>query len=360
MWKEKAPMNKLFDKLILLILCLAFYMLIGSGSYAVVPVIVAVTISALNSYLEDERIKLLCFMAFTAACIFEPRILPFLPLICFDLFATRKQWFTALSLLPLIVNFPKLPLITSVLTVLFILLALFMRHRGVTTEALKNEFVALQDSAKELLLRLEIKNKELLEKQDYEINLATLHERNRIAREIHDNVGHLLSSSILQIGALMATCKEEVLKESLSMLGATLSQGMDTIRSSIHDLHDKSVDLFAETNALTGGFTFCSIALDYDMAGMIDKSVKYAFLAILKEALSNIMKHSNATAVRVTMREHPAFYQLIIKDNGTKKALHQSEGIGLKNIADRVTSLQGVVNISNERGFLIFISVPKE
>jgi signal transduction histidine kinase len=43
-----------------------------------------------------------------------------------------------------------------------------------------------------------------MEKQDYEIYLATLRERNRIAREIHDNVGHMLSRSILQIGALKA------------------------------------------------------------------------------------------------------------------------------------------------------------
>ena len=42
------------------------------------------------------------------------------------------------------------------------------------------------------------KNKDLLEKQDYEIHVATLKERNRIAREIHDNVGHMLSRSLLQ------------------------------------------------------------------------------------------------------------------------------------------------------------------
>ena len=56
---------------------------------------------------------------------------------------------------------------------------------------------------------MEQKNKELLEKQDYEIQVATLNERNRIAREIHDSVGHLLSRSILQLGALKAVHRQE-------------------------------------------------------------------------------------------------------------------------------------------------------
>lgn len=45
--------------------------------------------------------------------------------------------------------------------------------------------------------------------QDYEIYLATLKERNRIAREIHDNVGHMLTRSILQLGALSVINKDE-------------------------------------------------------------------------------------------------------------------------------------------------------
>lgn len=362
-------MNKLLDKLIFFILCMVFYFLAGSGTYPVVPVIIALTLSAFNSYFDREKILLLSFSAYAISCLFAPQLLFFLPLICYDLFATKVQGFVFFALLPVAVNFTKSTFITSVLTVLIILLALFMKQRTVTAESLKNEYFTLEDNAKELLLKLEFKNKELLEKQDYEINLATLNERNRIAREIHDNVGHLLSSSILQIGALMATCKDDVLKESLNTLRLTLSQGMDSIRSSIHDLHDKSVDLYAETNALIDGFAFCPISLEYDMTATVDKKVKYAFLAILKEALSNIIKHSNATAVRVTMREHPAFYQFIIKDNGTTKSKsprqnegisRQNEGIGLKNIADRIAALNGVVNISNEHGFLIFISVPKE
>ena len=58
--------------------------------------------------------------------------------------------------------------------------------------------------------------------QDYEIYLATLKERNRIAREIHDNVGHMLTRSILQLGALSVINKDETVGEAINDLSGTL------------------------------------------------------------------------------------------------------------------------------------------
>jgi signal transduction histidine kinase len=63
--------------------------------------------------------------------------------------------------------------------------------------------------------------------------------------------------------------------------------------------------------------------------------------------------------VKLTLREHPALYQLIVKDNGHKKET-EGDGIGLKNITQRVESLGGIVNISYDSGFTVFVSIPKE
>lgn len=108
---------------------------------------------------------------------------------------------------------------------------------------LEQEMIRLRDTSTELNLVLQEKNKNLMEKQDYEIYLATLRERNRIAREIHDNVGHMLSRSILQMGALITIHKEEPLHGQLAGVGETLNQAMNSIRESVHDLHDESIDL---------------------------------------------------------------------------------------------------------------------
>jgi signal transduction histidine kinase len=209
-------------------------------------------------------------------------------------------------------------------------------------------------------MQLEKKNKDLLEKQDYEINLATLTERNRIARDIHDNVGHLLSRSILQIGALLAINKDEETKKSFGLIKDTLSEAMDSIRMSVHDLHEESIDLQTEIQKLIDSFNFCPIKFDYDLETNLEKNIKYCFIAVTKEALLNIINHSNATNALVIIREHPALYQLVIQDNGSHCSYNSENGIGIKNITDRVVAVSGNVNISTDKGFRIFISIPKK
>ena len=80
------------------------------------------------------------------------------------------------------------------------------------------ELKRLRDNSHELAMLLTEKHRELLQKQDYEVRLAMLSERGRIAREIHDHVGHLLSRSILQVGALLATQKDEGTRSALSVI----------------------------------------------------------------------------------------------------------------------------------------------
>ena len=78
------------------------------------------------------------------------------------------------------------------------------------------------------------------------------------------------------------------------------------------------------------------------------RKLKNAIVAIIKEALANIMKHSNASQAQIILREHPGFYQLIIRDNGQVKAYDPEEGMGLKNMATRIKSFNGNINISTE------------
>jgi len=97
-----------------------------------------------------------------------------------------------------------------------------------------------------MAMLLRQKNRELIEKQDYEIRLATLNERGRIAREIHDHVGHLLSRSILQIGALMVTKGREqriikLVAEGLSNreIAEALCLGEGTVRNYLSIILEK-------------------------------------------------------------------------------------------------------------------------
>lgn len=352
-------MKKLIDKFTIFITSLALYINSTDNIYMVVPILIAIILSAILSYLEDERVSIVVFVTYLIVCFFEPNFLFFIPLICYDAVFLKIKGVWMLSFLTLITNSIHTLFISNWLVAASILVACVLKYRTVSLQNIEKDYNKLRDNAKEISMKLEKQNKELLDKQDYEINLATLSERNRIARDIHDNVGHLLSRSILQIGALLSTNKNEEMKENLRLIKDTLSEAMDSIRNSVHDLHDESMDLQTEIYKLIDSFAFCSIKFDYDVETSLEKNIKYCFVAVTKEGLSNIIKHSNATEASVIIREHPAFYQLVIQDNGSNFSYNSENGMGIENIMDRVTTIGGIVNISSDKGFKIFISVPK-
>ena len=351
-------MNRLVDKLLLLALCTACFFGAYQDAYAVVPLLCAVAASALMSYLERDIVVTGIYAAWCAAALFFAPLIYFVPLLCYDVAGKRYRLAALLGLLPALSAMPSMGVSDDVYLALFAVLAVALQLRATHAERTRRETLSLRDATQEFALQLEQKNKELLEKQDYELNLAVLGERNRIARDIHDSVGHTLSNAILQTGALMALNRDEAQRERLQTLRDTLRAGMDSIRESLHNLHDDAVDLGAEAHALTDGFTFCPITLDYGIETSPGRNAKYALIAILKEALSNVIRHSNATYVRVALREHPGLYQLIFSDNGTMQG-PPGEGMGLKNIAQRVEALGGVVTVTREGGFTVFVSLPK-
>jgi signal transduction histidine kinase len=351
-------LDKYIDKATVFVLCSVFYVQYETGVYIIVPIICTVIISTFMSYLDKEKIAAALALIYFVLCFFYPAFLFYLPVICYDLFVSKVIFGLPLAAVPLITGYDNVRAVNLIFILLITGLSYLMSRRTAALNRLKHEYISLRDRTKEFSISLENKNKELMDKQDYEINLATLNERNRIARDIHDSVGHLLSNSILQTGALLAVCKDENTKQHLSVLKDTLVTGMEAIRSSVHGLYDESLDLHTELKKLCDDFNFCGITFNCDMEGSPDKKIKYALLSVVREALSNVIRHSDATHVAVSLQEHRSFYRLIVRDNGSKKEINAG-GIGLKNITQRVTSLGGLVNIGYEGGFSVFVSIPK-
>ncbi|MBR5969942.1 MAG: two-component sensor histidine kinase [Lachnospiraceae bacterium] len=233
--------------------------------------------------------------------------------------------------------------------------------------SLRRELTETQDDATDKELSLKKEQQALSGKQDAEVYAATLAERNRIAREIHDNVGHLLSRAILLSGALKTVSStDERLAEPLAQLDQSLNEAMDSIRESVHRLYNDSLDLEATAQSLIRDFTFCPVTLEYRCSAATPMEVRYCFLTVLKEALTNIAKHSNATKASVSMTEHPALFQMIVQDDGTQAAAESEKGedvprgIGLVGMSERAGALGGTVRFSSENGFRIFLTIPKK
>lgn len=242
------------------------------------------------------------------------------------------------------------------------LLAAILERKTYKHDKMDIELRKTVDSGEEKALLLSEKNKALAEKQNSEIYAATLRERNRIAREIHDNVGHVLSRTILLTGAVKAVNKDQNLAPMLDGLDDSLNSAMDSIRSSVHDLHDEAINLQEELKRIIRDFKYCKVELKCDVSDKMDSNAKYCYACVVKEALSNIMKYSGATYVKITVREHPALYQLCVEDNGRggTENMDKNTGIGLKNMQDRVQALNGTLRIEGEKGFRIFAMIPKE
>ena len=251
------------------------------------------------------------------------------------------------------------------------LLAFCLQNRTEAAECLEQSLMKLRDDSTEKNLLLEEKNRMLAEKQDYEIYAATLKERNRIAREIHDNVGHLLSRSILITGAAKAINASDALSPVLNDLDHSLNQAMTSIRTSVHDLHDESLNLKEAAESLTSDFTFCPVTRNQH--GRCSSAENQPPLhSALK---SSAFQRGQAQQCHSGTDHHvgiPGTYQLCIFDNGTleeglslstnnPQASLSSRGIGLSDMNDRLKILNiGCCRSQYKKASAFFITIPKE
>ncbi len=384
------------DKIILFLCCGFLGSFANYESLPVVPYIIAAIALGAISYIDSLKYRTLVVTIYSFLCFFYPPLCFFIPAIIYGLFVNYKQYSFLIGIIPIIFA-PELVLNNRLLILVITLLSIMLKNKEVKITNSKRDYLKLLDSTKEMSHDLEKQNRYLTEKQDDEIRVATLNERNRIAREIHDHVGHQLTRAILQIGALMVSTHtstkpsqddahpslthpsdtypsdkypsdkytvvksttEEVSPELL-LIKNTLDSAMDSIRNSVHNLHESSIDLNLQLETLISSFTFCKIEMNMNFVTPPDHKTSYAIIAIVKESLSNIIKHSNATLATLSFTEHPGFFQIIISDNGKIIKEDINNGIGLKNIEQRIDALDGHFLIRTKGGFELFITIPKE
>ena len=314
-------------------------------------------------FIHGKSTKVLVCTVFALMALVVPEIEMFYPILIYALIKEINwQMGLAISMAGVILlgKYGNMHIEIMAKYVVGCLLAAILERKTYKYDKMDIELRKTVDSGEEKALLLSEKNKALAEKQNSEIYAATLRERNRIAREIHDNVGHVLSRSILMVGAAKTINKDPGMTAILKNLEDSLNHAMNSIRNSVHDLHDEAVNLEEVEKSLVHEFTFCSVQMVYDMTREVPREVKYCFISITKEAFANIMKHSNATRVQLILREHPALYQMCVEDNGTGVVYDPGNaGIGILNMKDRVKALGGTLQISTRKGFRIFITIPK-
>lgn len=199
--------------------------------------------------------------------------------------------------------------------------------------------------------------------------LTLLRERNRISREIHDSVGHALSTIAIQLGAIERTIgrDQDTAEELTKSLRIFTQNSLKDVRMAVREIKPKEFEeyegilvieeLINNFKKLTG----VDVRLSFTKERWpLNSDQTYVIYRIVQEFLSNSIRHGKATSVRIVM----AFtdYKLVVtlKDNGVG-AEKIIEGIGFKSIRERVNEIGGTFQYSTSlgEGFLVKLEIDK-
>jgi signal transduction histidine kinase len=255
------------------------------------------------------------------------------------------------------------------------LAATLLSRRTKTTLVQDGELHVLRDSLQEKIIQLDTKNQELVQASDEIIHGAALMERARIARDIHDNVGHLLTRAALQAEAFQVIhAQEPVIADEFSQVGATVHEALDSVRDSVHALRDESIDLATKLNQLARNSSVDDTVVEITADDAVPAEVAACFTAVCKEALTNAARHGHATQAHVRVTEYPALWQLVVSDDGDVSTLSDvdqdtlldrlaAHGMGLRSMQERIEALAGTFRVSrrsgDDHGFTVFASIPR-
>lgn len=200
--------------------------------------------------------------------------------------------------------------------------------------------------------------------------LATEHERTRIAREIHDGIAQSIYMLSLSLEAAAdATSSDPDLSRRLQQLVTLAKQALLEVRHYIFDLKP----LLSGATTLAGAlqsqireFTAVSgLPVELDVQGRdraLAPSVTAALYRVAQESLANVFRHARATEASVTLRMDEHSVTLEVCDNGAGFDLREREGRGLANMRQRMQELAGELSIESVpgKGTQVTASLPIE
>ena len=312
-------------------------------------ILLGVSMSYLLLFITIKYADYLIATIYVGLWFLFPELYLIAPLMAYGFFQRNKK----LGLLPLLMSFFPI----RFLYLFFCLVALWLSGHELQAREKEKAYLIMHDDfvQNEILQRRIIKEEEINHQKNLEI--AILKERNRISREIHDSVGHTISAGILQIEAIKLSAPDP-LKNKLTGLSQAMSKGMEEVRRSLHNLHNESISLKSEIEELTSSMaTGYDIVTSIQMEETVPIEVKRAFISMLREALTNISKHSDASEIKIILRELPKHYTATVKDNGSPKTI--TIGLGLASMEEMARSLGGVFSKGWSDGFFVHMTLPK-
>ena len=198
---------------------------------------------------------------------------------------------------------------------------------------------------------------------------AQLQERTRISREIHDSVGHTLTSAITGLQTAALALEKNHYPLAIEMVERTkeyVISGLNDVRSSVHLLRDnipghqfipELIRLIEETKKST------NVKIEYDIGTMMSDLpplIEITIYRALQEGLTNGIRHGFSSAFHFSLTFHPEVIRFILSDNG-KAPIQIVYGFGLNAMKERLDDVGGKLLISNNTstsGVTLEITIP--
>ena len=217
-----------------------------------------------------------------------------------------------------------------------------------------------ENEKKDILYKELLETHKKLKEYTDELNrLSVIEEKNKIARDIHDNLGHNMTALIMQLQMVdhYINTDTEKSKELLNNSLKTARDSLSSIREAVETLRGKETLLSPEKaiKILVEEFsqkTSTQIELKIDGEISNNHRINSTIYHILQEGLTNAVRHGKADRILVELKYTEEYIKFYIKDNG-QGALAFIEGYGIKGIKERVRDNDGSVEFTSENGFII-------
>ena len=208
-------------------------------------------------------------------------------------------------------------------------------------------------------------NEELKAYADSIKELSVLKERNRISREIHDSVGHSLSTIMIQLCAIEKIAKEngEAASQMASNLRDFTKKGLEEIRKALKELKPKEFqeyetilaieNLTKEFSKLTG----IGVKLTFTKTKWnLDEKTSLVLYRAIQEFLSNSAKHGKASKVNIFIHYNDDELIVTLQDNGIGTD-QVKPGMGLTSLAERIKEIDGSLAYESKKGNGFFMRI---
>jgi signal transduction histidine kinase len=303
----------------------------------------------LNRFVHNNKIIIVIVSISMAACFFlgfDTYFPLFLILLIqlLDITIDEKMFYQILAVALLLVFFifPPEP-VTAAFCVMLTALVLFCR-------IVQNKLVIYKEMTEAQNERLDEMKKKLSDLKGLTKTLkytASLEERNRIAARIHDQIVHGISGSIIMLEAAMLIMKDNPVKATNNIEKAitNLREGVDEIRTSLREERAGTYLIgIKDITALLEEFKVsynksANLKTNGDL-GLISLDVWACIHDNLKECLTNVLKHSNATEFNLTIDVFKKIIKVEYRDNG-KGSEDFEKGIGLEAMEERTVAVRG-------------------